>query len=171
MKQIALIIVISVLALAGGIMTKRYFSALETTAQTPLPAFSLPDLSGKQHAIAEWQGKILVINFWATWCPPCLKEIPDFIALQTQYAAQGLQFIGIAIDDKAAVDDYLATTKINYPLLMGADDGVALARQLGNSVDAVPFSVVVNQQGMVIYRQPGELSREQLLAIITPLIQ
>ncbi|MGZ8182452.1 MAG: TlpA family protein disulfide reductase [Methylobacter sp.] len=170
MKQAALILLAAVLALGGGIVAKRYLSSIENTAQAPLPDFSLPDLSGKQHRISEWQGKIRVINFWATWCPPCLKEIPEFIAMQQEYSAKSLQFIGIAIDDKKAVEDYLNTTKINYPLLMGADEGIALSRQLGNKFDAVPFTLVVDKQGTIIYRQPGELSREKILTIIASLI-
>ena len=121
--------------------------------------------------MSEWQGKIRVINFWATWCPPCLKEIPEFIALQEQYATKGLQFIGIAIDDQDPVGEYLATIKINYPILISGDTGIGLAHQLGNIVDAVPFTVVVNQQGQIIYRHQGEFSKEQILKIIEPLLK
>ena len=170
MKRAALIFLAAVLALGGGILAKRYLSSVENTAPVPLPDFSLPDLSGRQHSISEWQGKIRVINFWATWCPPCLKEIPEFIAMQQEYSTKNLQFIGIAIDDKKAVEDYLNTTKINYPLLMATDEGIALSRQLGNNFDAVPFTLVVDSQGTIIYRQPGELSKDQILAIIAPLI-
>ena len=147
------------------------YHPLEQTSPMPLPDFNLPDVSGNQHSISEWQGKILVINFWATWCPPCRKEIPEFMALQEQYAAKGLQFIGIAIDDQEPVEEYLATTKINYPILIGGVTGIALAHQLGNSIDAVPFTLVVNRQGQIIHRHPGEFSREQIMEIITPLLK
>ena len=102
---------------------------------------------------------------------PACKEIPEFIALQEQYAAKGLQFIGIAIDDQEPVKEYLAKTKINYPILIGGDTGIALAHQLGNIIDAVPFTVVVNQQGQIIHQHPGEFSREQIMEIINPLIK
>jgi peroxiredoxin len=92
------------------------------------------------------------------------------MALQEQYAAKGLQFIGIAIDDQEPVEEYLATTKINYPILIGGVTGIALAHQLGNVVDAVPFTLVVNQQGQIIHRQPGEFPREKIMEIITPLL-
>ncbi len=170
MKVKALIIIVAMLALGGGIMVRGLLSTPEQTKPTTLPNFNLADVSGNQHNISEWQGKILVINFWATWCPPCRKEIPEFMALQEQYGDKGLQFIGIAIDDQEPVEEYIATTKVNYPILIGGVAGIALANQLGNRVDAVPFTLVVNQQGQIIHRQPGEFSREQIMEIIAPLI-
>jgi thiol-disulfide isomerase/thioredoxin len=170
MKATGLIIIAAVLALGGGILARGLVPPTEQGSPAPLPDFNLVDVSGNQHNISEWQGKILVINFWATWCPPCRKEIPEFMALQEQYGKKGLQFIGIAIDDQEPVEDYLATTKINYPILIGGVAGIALANQLGNRVDAVPFTLVVNQQGQIIHRQPGEFSREQIMEIIAPLI-
>lgn len=171
MKYTLLLIIAAVLALGGGIMAKRYVTTLENSSPMPLTDFSLQDLAGKPHRLSDWQGKVRVINFWATWCPPCLKEIPEFIAMQQQYSAQGLQFIGIAIDDKAAVAEFVNTTPINYPVLMASAEGIGLARELGNRFDTVPFSVIVDQHGSIIYRQQGELSREQILEIITPLLR
>jgi thiol-disulfide isomerase/thioredoxin len=170
MKPTGLIIIAALLALGGGIMARGFLSPAEQTRPMPLPDFNLPDVAGNQHNISEWKGKIRVINFWATWCPPCLKEIPEFIAMQEQYAAKGLQFIGIAIDDQESVKEYLATTKINYPILIGEISGIALAHQLGNSVDAVPFTVIVNQQGQIIHQHRGEFSTEQIMEIIKPLL-
>jgi thiol-disulfide isomerase/thioredoxin len=171
MKKTGLIIIVALLALFGGMMFQEFLSTPVQTNPTPLPDFNLPDVSGNLHSISEWQGKILIINFWATWCPPCRKEIPEFIALQEQYSGKGMQFIGIAIDDQDAVEDYLVSTKINYPMLIGGLDGIALAHQLGNSIDAVPFTLIVDQQGQIIYRHPGEFSREQITEIIRPLIK
>jgi thiol-disulfide isomerase/thioredoxin len=170
MKPTGLIIIASLIALGGGIMAREFLLPTEQIKSASLPDFDLPDVEGNQHAISEWQGKIRVINFWATWCPPCIKEIPEFIALQEQYAAKGVQFIGIAIDDQDSVEKYLVATKINYPILIGEVDGIALAHQLGNVVDAVPFTIIVNQQGQIIHRQPGEFSREKILEVIKPLL-
>ena len=136
-----------------------------------LPDFNLPDIFNNLHSISEWKGKILIINFWATWCQPCRKEIPEFIALQEQYSDKGLQFIGIAIDDQGSVEEYLVKTKINYPILIGDTTGIDLAHQLGNNIDAVPFTLIVNQQGKIIHQHPGEFSREQIMEIITPLLK
>ncbi|MGZ8227291.1 MAG: TlpA family protein disulfide reductase [Methylococcaceae bacterium] len=170
MKKAALIIAIGLLAMASGMVARKYFSSIENLSPQSLPVFSLPDLSGKQHSISEWRGKLLIINFWATWCPPCRKEIPEFIKLQEQYAAKGLQFIGVALDDRDAVDEYLKSTKINYPLLIGGNEGIVLNQQLGNNVQAVPYSIVVDQRGQIVYRHQGEFSREKILEIIAPLI-
>lgn len=170
MKPVVLIMFAGLLALGAGIFAGKYLSWAESSSSQPLPVFSLPDVSGKQHSITEWQGKILIINFWATWCPPCRKEIPEFINLQQQFAVKGLQFIGIALDERDAVDEYLDFTKVNYPILIGGNEGVALTQQLGNKVQAVPYTVIVDQKSQLIYRHRGELSGEKILEIISPLI-
>ncbi|MEQ1530248.1 MAG: TlpA disulfide reductase family protein [Methylococcales bacterium] len=172
MKPVLMIIITGLLALGVGTAARQFQQApADSTTVNTLPNFNLPDISGRQHSISEWQGKLLIINFWATWCPPCLKEIPEFIKLQNQHAAQGLQFIGIAIDDNFAVADFIKTTPINYPNLIGQEEGISLAEQLGNVAGVLPFTVIVNQQGQIIYRQPGELSTEKVLTLITPLLK
>jgi thiol-disulfide isomerase/thioredoxin len=169
--RMATIVLVAVLALGGGILLRGMLSTVETYSPVALPDFNLPDVSGNQHTISEWQGKIRIINFWATWCTPCREEIPEFIALQKQYGAKGLQFIGIAIDDQEPVEEYIASSKINYPILLGGLNGIALAHQLGNIMEAVPFTLVVNQQGQIIHRHPGKISREQITEIISPLLK
>ncbi len=171
MKTAGLIfIAVAVLALGGGIIARGLLSPTDQTSVMSLPDFTLPDVSGQPHAISEWQGKLRVINFWATWCGPCLKEIPEFIALQEQYADKGLQFIGIAVDSPEAVATYLSSININYPILVGDMPAISIAHQLGNNIDAVPFTVIVNQQGQIIHQHAGEFSKEQILEIITPLL-
>jgi thiol-disulfide isomerase/thioredoxin len=171
MKTAGLIfIAVAVLALGGGIIARGLLSPTDQASAKSLPDFTLPDVSGQPHAISEWQGKLRVINFWATWCGPCLKEIPEFIELQNHYADKGLQFIGIAIDSPEAVATYLNSININYPMLVGDMPAISIAHELGNHIDAVPFTVIVNQQGQIIHQHAGEFSKEQLLEVIKPLL-
>lgn len=143
------------------------FCHFDAHADDILPMFSFPDTDEKMHTISEWEGKTLVINFWATWCQPCLKEIPEFVQLQTQYAKQNVQFIGIAIDELPAVTRYKNSVNINYSVLISSEwDGFNLAQQLGNNSNTVPYTVVVNPVGKIIYRYAGAVKKENLMAII-----
>ncbi|MFK5948639.1 MAG: TlpA disulfide reductase family protein [Methylococcales bacterium] len=166
-----LIFFVSSLALIAGIFIQTSANNSEQQNITvPAIKINLPDINGKQRDLTEWQGKIRIINFWATWCPPCLKEIPEFIKLQDEFKDKNVQFIGIAIDDKQAVEQYLQNNPVNYPMLIGGDAAISLSQQLGNFVNTVPFSLIINQQGQIIHRHPGELSKEKIIEIITPLL-
>lgn len=170
-KTTVLTIAFAVLALAAGLFAQQSMQVPAVdNGTTKALAFSFPDISDKMQPISQWHGKIMVINFWATWCAPCLKEIPEFVRLQAEYQQQGLQFVGIALDDKQAVLEYLQRVTINYPILIAGDDGIGLTQQLGNIVGAVPFTLVVDQSGRMVFRQPGELSNDKLLEVITPLM-
>lgn len=129
------------------------------------PDFSLQDLEGEVRHINEWDGQYIVLNFWATWCPPCRKEIPEFIALQKKYGSVGLQFIGVAIDDTEAVSQFAMEMGINYPNLIAESEGIELAHQYGNTYGALPFSVIINREGRIIGRQVGLLSKEKILQL------
>lgn len=136
-------------------------------ADDVVPEFSLSDTENKVHSVSEWQSKILVINFWATWCQPCLKEIPDFMALQNQYAKQNVQFIGIAIDDLSSVLRYKNSIGINYPILIASEwDGYELSSRMGNSSNTVPYTVVVNSDRKIIFRYSGAVKKTDLISVI-----
>lgn len=135
------------------------------------PAFELADTEGKLRNIDEWNGKVLLINFWATWCPPCKKEMPAFIELQEQYADKGLQIIGIALDDQESVSDFVDTMGVNYPALVAEYAGIDLSTAYGNQLGALPFSVFVDRDGKVSLTHTGELSKQQTENIILPLLQ
>ena len=171
MKTNLLIGLLAVLALAAGVLLQQNnFSANQPEIVSQPLDFSFPDINEQQQTAAQWQGKIIVINFWATWCPPCLKEIPEFIQLQQAYQDRNVQFVGIAIEDRLSVVDYLQSIPINYPILIAGDAGSSLSQQLGNIISAVPFTVIVNPQGQIIHRQSGEFSKEQFLDIVQPLL-
>ncbi|MDD1620961.1 MAG: TlpA family protein disulfide reductase [Methylococcaceae bacterium] len=170
-KTKILTVFLALVALAAGLVVQQ---AMRTSVKiedtvTPLD-FSFPDTSDKAQAIGQWRGKVLVINFWATWCPPCLTEISEFIKLQAEYQGKGLQFVGIAIEDKQPVLDYLKDINVNYPVLIAGDAGIALTQQLGNVISAVPFTVVVDRAGRIVFRQPGELTPAKLREVLVPLL-
>ncbi len=170
MKQTTVLIIAAFVALAGGIWLQN-----KTQPETPrdameLPDYLLPDLTGNERSLSEWRGKIVIMNFWATWCPPCREEIPEFVALQQEYQDQGLQFVGIAIETKESVEKYLDFVDINYPVLIAGDQGIILTQQWGNSAGILPFSLIFNQQGQMIHRQSGQLSRAKIVEIIEPLV-
>lgn len=136
----------------------------------PLMQASIPDLEGRHRSLGEWQGSVLVVNFWATWCPPCLKEIPDFIRMQEQLGPKGLQFVGIAADQPDKVRDFAAKYKINYPVLLGEMDVIEMANRAGNKAGGLPFTVILDRRGKWVRSESGALSEQKLGEIIEPLL-
>ena len=134
------------------------------------PDFSLPDLDGRQHGPGEWVGKVLVLNFWASWCPPCLKEIPAFIRLQEKYAGRDVQFVGIALQRPEEVRDFVLTQGINYPVLAGEAEVIRVAEDYGNRIGALPYTVVIDRRQRVAFIKRGPLPESEAERIINSLI-
>ena len=172
-KRILLIVLVAIMALGLGVYFRFMGSPVEFSLNKKeiLKDFVLTDLWNNPHSVNEWQGRIRIINFWATWCPPCLKEIPDFIALQEQYTGKNIQFIGVAIDNKESVEQFLSSKTINYPILLAENEGLILAHQLGNIMNSVPYTIVVNQQGLIVKQYQGEVKKDELLKVIESLVQ
>lgn len=127
----------------------------------------LNDLDGKPHGFADYQGKLVVVNFWATWCGPCLHEIPALIKIQGDYAAKGVQIIGPAVDDPEDVRAQAPKLGFNYPVLVGDSEGMLeLMGRLGNTAGALPFSVLIGPDGTILERQLGEFSPVELSGLI-----
>jgi len=125
------------------------------------PGFVLPDALGLSHDVREWDGRVLMVNFWATWCEPCVREMPAFIELQRQYAGHGVQFVGVALDTVPQVNAFFSRLghELNYPNLIGGSNGIAVAEAYGNDIGILPYTVVVDRAGMIAYVQFGELTR------------
>jgi thiol-disulfide isomerase/thioredoxin len=184
MKKTVLLIIVLAVAGAAGFGLQRAMIDHEnqnlTASEAPSgqlsvigqmrPEFALTDIEGRLRNINEWDGKVLLVNFWATWCPPCKKEIPAFMALQEQYGDQGFQVVGVAIDDEQAVKDYADTLGINYPIMAAQLDSLDIARQYGNRINALPFSAFVDRDGKIVLTRPGELSHEDTEKIIQSLL-
>ncbi len=134
------------------------------------PEFWLPDPQGVRHGISEWDGKLLVINFWATWCPPCLHEIPVFIALQERFRSRGVQFLGIAIDDGENVHAFADEIGLNYPTLHGQLDAIEVMSAYGNKTGGLPFTVLVDPSGNIVARHAGALDEPAATALLVELL-
>ncbi len=135
-----------------------------------LLAVGLPDLDGREQALGQWKGRVLVVNFWATWCAPCREEMPEFVRAQSELGAKGLQFVGIAVDQADKVRQFAAEIGVNYPLLIGGYGAMELSKSLGNKLMALPFTIVVARDGMVAHTQLGPLRDAQLRAIVGQLL-
>ncbi len=151
-------------------ITPEAASDPETLLQQ-VPALSYVDLEGDTRSLDEWRDKVLVLNFWATWCPPCREETPLFVALQDEYKDRGVQFVGIAIDDPEAVRNFIDTYGVEYPILIGDMAAVDVSRQLGNRFSGLPFTVIAAPGGKVVIRHFGGMKREQVVPILDRLTQ
>jgi len=127
-----------------------------------LPAFNYIDTTGEIRHSTEWADNIIVLNFWATWCPPCRKEMPLFVELQEKYEKENVKFVGIAIDEEEAVNQFGETYGLNYPSLVGDITATTLSLDLGNRYQALPFTVIAEPDGKIVLRHMGEITREQL---------
>lgn len=141
----------------------------ETTISNIRPLFKLKDIDGKVRDVKEWDGQVLMVNFWATWCPPCRKEMPAFIELQEKYKDKGFQIVGIALDEKQAVIDFTDPMGMNYPLLMADQDGSAITKAYGNRLGVLPYTVIIDRKGNIVHRLRTELTFEQVEGMIKPL--
>jgi thiol-disulfide isomerase/thioredoxin len=126
---------------------------------TTLPDVRVPDLTGKPRSLRDFLGRPLIVNFWATWCQPCRREMPLLQQLQQQYRAEGLQVLGVAVDSRAAVEQYLHTRPVDYPILAGETEATEAMDRFG-AVPALPFSIFADAQGRIVVVKLGELHRE-----------
>ena len=133
-------------------------------------AAKLLGLDGKPQALEQWRGKVLIVNFWATWCAPCREEIPGFIKFQEQYGRHGAQFVGIAIDAAERVAPYAKEIGINYPVLVGGLETMDFARQAGNRAGVLPYTLVIDRNGKVINSTIGVLKPEKLESLLKPVL-
>lgn len=133
------------------------------------PAFSLPALDGPVRDINEWDGNIVVLNFWATWCTPCREEIPLFTQLQNEFADQGVRFLGVAIDDPEPIRGFLAQVKMGYPTLYGMQSALDVAADYGNDRGTLPYTVVIDRDGEIVMRASGQLHEPDLRPILRDL--
>ena len=134
------------------------------------PDFTLLDTSDKKHDIAEWDGKVILLNFWATWCPPCRHEIPAFIDTYNKFHDKGLMIVGVALDSKQNAIDFVDPMGINYPILVAEQTGIGLTQEYGNHLGVLPYSVIIDRKGVIRHTISHELTQQQAEQLITPLL-
>ncbi len=139
-------------------------SAPAATATGALMQLSLVDATGTERKMSEWQGKTILLNFWATWCPPCVDEMPELVELQHDLAGKNLQVIGIGIDSRSNIEEFARKHQISYPLLVGGMEGTAVSKQFGNDTGGLPFTVLMTPDGKVRKTYMGRLDMQKVRA-------
>ncbi len=134
------------------------------------PDFTLPDLAGKPRNIAEWDGRVVLVNFWASWCPPCRKEMPGFNEVHARLQGAGFTIVGVAIDDAEAARSFVDEIGVNYPVLHGQLEASQVSAQYGNRMGALPFSVLIDREGKMRLFHAGELRADVLEAEVKKLL-
>jgi thiol-disulfide isomerase/thioredoxin len=158
-------VAIALLALGAGAMVALRFEASKAKASVsaaPIFEQSFNDADGRLQPMSQWRGGLLVVNFWATWCAPCIEEMPDLQKVQAEYANRGVTIVGVAIDNATAVKRFRDEQNVELPLLIAGAAGTELVRQLGNASGALPYTVLVDRSGSVVQTKLGRLRPSEL---------
>lgn len=178
----AIYVAVAVFSMVAGIFTAQWLQNQDDkTSQIPnstsqigvpeiRPNFTLRNLEGKEKSLSDWDGKVILLNFWATWCPPCRKEMPDFIALRETLANQPFEIIGVAIDRPEPVQDFIDEIGVEYPILLAELEGLKIMKEYGNNLTTLPYTVVIDQQKRIVKAFRTEVSKQQILAVVQPIL-
>lgn len=163
------VVAIALLAALGGVFGAIAYLLLERpAAETVIPELALSDLDGNEHRLEDYRGELVLVNFWATWCPPCLREIPMLVEAQKALGERGLRILGPALDDPRPVQRFAEAHGMNYPIFAGVNQiGPALA-VMGDTQGALPYTVLLDREGRIVEKHYGELDRAALDALLEP---
>jgi len=159
---VALLAALAGTALWLGTRTDTPSTAGIEVSPAALLAVAFADTDGAAASLGRFQGKVMVVNFWATWCAPCREEMPAFERLQAKWAPRGVQFVGLSSEEPAPVRRFARDLHVSYPLWVGGDEVGALARRLGNRLGVLPFTVLLDRQGRVVDRKVGPYTENVL---------
>ena len=152
--------------LAGSALA---MGARPPAAGMPAAGFSLTDLHGKAHSLEQYKGKIVLVNFWATWCKPCVQEMPELVSLQKELANQNVQLLGIGIDSPSNISEFAEKYQISYPVFAAGMEGTTLSGAMGNKAGGLPFTVLISSSGQIVKTYFGKLKMDELKADIQKL--
>ncbi|MEX0607065.1 MAG: TlpA disulfide reductase family protein [Halofilum sp. (in: g-proteobacteria)] len=183
-RPVWLLVVAAALAgLAAGLAVNLWLQqAPETPATTPAgepeqevigeprPGFTLPAPDGSERSIGEFDGDVVLINFWATWCAPCVREVPALVETQAALGERGLQVVGVALDDAEPVREFAAEHDINYPLMVGGRDAFDIGSDYGNARGVLPYTVLVDRDGVIRETHLGALTHAQMIELVEPFL-
>ena len=156
-------IVTAILALAIGL----YFGLKpKGDAPYPLSGYTFETPQGGSLDLGALKGKVVVLNFWATWCPPCVEEMPELDELYTTLKSQNVELIGIAIDSPSNVDEFLGKTPVNYPIVLAGITGTELGKVLGNEQGGLPFTVILDENGNKLLTKAGRIQMDTITAAL-----
>jgi len=164
-RQWIIITLISLLALLAGVFSSHWISKTGLASDPAIKAFFAnpwQTADGKSVKTEAWQGKVLVVNFWASWCPPCVEEMPTLDLLQKDFLQQNVLFVGIGIDSPSNIREFLKNTPVLYPIVIGGLEGSALSKQMGNTSGALPYTLIINSKGKAVYSKLGKISEDEL---------
>ena len=168
-RQWIIITGISLLALATGMLTSNWISKTGLASDPSIKAFFAnpwQTADGKAANSENWRGKVLVINFWASWCPPCVEEMPALDQIAKEYVDKNVLIVGIGIDSPSNIREFLQKTPVSYPIVIGGLEGSSLSKQMGNSQGALPYTVILNSSGKAIYTKLGKISEDEIRKVI-----
>jgi len=162
-----LLAVVLIAAAAGGywLQNKGSSERADSLPDTRI-TFALPDLEGNMRELSEWDGKARLVNFWATWCAPCRREIPLLKKAQSEHGGDSLQIIGVAVDFQEDVVAYAQTAAFNYPILIGQEEAMAAAETSGMDFVGLPVTMLVSAEGDLIKMHMGEIHQDHIDRII-----
>jgi thiol-disulfide isomerase/thioredoxin len=167
-------VLISIVGIALALVLARlYFFPLTGNSNAPTEALfaaNFPDEENKLQAMSQWHGKVLVINFWASWCSPCLEEMPMLDEFQADFGAKEVRIVGISVEDVDHLKAFSEELKVNYPLVAGDVEAMALAQSLGNDKGILPFTVVIDKSGKIVQTMFGLITKSMLEKAVTPLL-
>ena len=164
-RQWIVIAGVSVLALLAGILTSQWITQSGLASEPSIKAFfanSWQTPEGKPANTDNWPGKVLVVNFWASWCPPCVEEMPTLDQISKEYATKNVLFVGIGIDSPSNIREFLQKTPVSYPIVIGGLEGSNLAKQMGNSQGALPYTIIISPSGKSTFTKLGKISEDEL---------